>query len=88
MDFPLLLVIAGAWGVVTIGVLKKWAGAGQSAATYRGVGFTLVLAGAVGFALAEQLIGEPVYSKLLSNLMLAFGSAVGGVYFGRGYLHD
>lgn len=88
MDFPLLLLIAGVWGVVTIGVLKKFGGTNHSPGTYRGAGYALILAGAAGFALAAPLTGDPIYANLLSNLMLAFGSAAGGVYLGRGFLHD
>lgn len=72
------------WGVVMIAVLKRWSRPDHPPAIYRGAGVVLIPAGAVGFALAERLVGEPFYSQLLSNLMLAFGSAVGGVYLARG----
>ncbi|MDQ3288617.1 MAG: hypothetical protein M3Q42_10245 [Pseudomonadota bacterium] len=56
MDSMLLLMIAGVWGVLTIAVLKRRSGPGHPQVVYRGAGFVLILAGAVGFALTERLV--------------------------------
>lgn len=86
MGFTFLLFVAGGWSILTITVLQRWSGVGLSPAASRGFGFGHVALGAIGAGLTQLAsANEPVYSNLLSNLMVGFSSAVAGIYVARGY---
>lgn len=86
LSFNFAVLVVGLWGVATISLFKRFSGPSLPAKTCRGVGYSAIALGCTGAALTQLVVGEPVATNLLANLMLSFGSAAGGVYLSKGYL--